>query len=60
MTRLSWDVRGKEKGKIEEREKNQLPKLGGPKVHKVQVTKMVGLYREKQPSPLGCRDQGKW
>lgn len=51
IMRLSWVVRGKG---VEgnEKKKNQLSQLGGPKVQKVQVTKMVGLYRGKQPREI--------
>lgn len=35
--------------------RNQAQQLGGSKVQKELVTKMVGLCREKQPIPLGWR-----
>lgn len=43
------------KGREEEREERRKPgtAVRRPKVHREQATKMVRLYREKQPSPLG-------
>lgn len=46
-------VRRVGRGLGEGREWNQVQQSGGPKVQREQVTKMVGLCREKQPSPLG-------
>lgn len=38
---------------------NQLQQPGDPKVQKEWVTKMVGLHRKEQPSPLEWRVQDK-
>lgn len=43
----------------ERREGNLAQLPGGPKVKRKWASKMVGLYREEQPSPLGCRAQGR-
>lgn len=42
----------------EEGEENQGQQPEGPKVQREQVTKMVGLCRGEQPSPLGLRSLG--